>query len=79
MSNQDKMEQAITELAEDSDMQELVQNIQSASKTTAGNYGRYLSLLSNIKDENIRHILAQAFIRAGADAYGVNSAMKIIG
>tara|TARA_R110000824_G_scaffold31833_2_gene103205 strand:- start:59 stop:304 length:246 start_codon:yes stop_codon:yes gene_type:complete len=81
MSNQDKtvIDRAIARLAADSNTQELVQKVESDTKTTAGHYGRYLSLLLNIKDKNIRYILSQAFIKAGADPYGVNSAMKIIG
>ena len=81
MSNQDKtvIDRAIARLAADSDVKALVQDIESGIKTTAGHYGKYLSLLSDIKDQNTRHILSQALIRVGADSHGVNSAMKIIG
>ena len=81
MSNQDKtvIDRAIARLAADSDIQALVQDIESGIKTTQGHYGKYLSLLSGIKEKNTRHILSQALIRVGADAHGVNSAMRIIG
>jgi len=81
MSNQDKLiiEQAIARLAADSDVKALVQDIESGIKTTQGHYGKYLSLLSGIKEKNTRHILSQALISVGADAHGVNSAMRIIG
>jgi len=81
MSNQDQtvIESSIALLAADSDLQALVQKVESDTKTTKGHYGKYLSLLVDIKDQNTRYILSQAFIKAGADAYGVNSAMKIIG
>ena len=81
MSNQDKLiiEQAIARLAADSDVKALVQDIEAGIKTTQGHYGTYLSLLSGIKEKNTRHILSQALISVGADQYGVNSAMKIIG
>tara|TARA_R100001143_G_scaffold61905_2_gene63821 strand:- start:944 stop:1189 length:246 start_codon:yes stop_codon:yes gene_type:complete len=81
MSNEvsELIEQAIIDLSEDSDIQELIQTTEAAIKTTKEHYGEYLSLLSNIKDKNTRYILSQAFIRAGANTEGVKSAMKIIG
>ena len=79
LSDAEKLDKVIDQLAADSDTQELVKTIESGIKTTAGNYGRYLSLLSGIKDKNARLIMSEAFIRAGADSSGVHAAMKIIG
>ena len=81
MSNQDQtvIDHAIAHLTAESAVKALVQDIESGIKTTKGHYGKYLSLLSGIKEKNTRHILSQALISVGADAHGVNSAMKIIG
>ena len=66
-------------MAADPDVIALVKKIESGSKTTQGNYGRYMTLLSGIADRTNRTILAAAFISAGADSGGVKSAMRIIG
>jgi len=70
---------AVDTMAKDPDVIALVKKIESGIKTTQGNYGQYMTMLSGIADRTNRTILAAAFISAGADSGGVKAAMRIIG
>ena len=56
----------------------IVQGIETSIKTTQDHYGRYLSILAQFKDKQMRGIVGQALIQAGANKAGVNSALKIL-
>ena len=49
--------------------------------TTQGHYGNYLAMIPRLAgdDKTMQHIISLALIRAGANATGVRSAMKILG
>ena len=58
-----------------------VKAIESGVKTTQGNYGPYMSLISNLVPESSKvtlFVVAHALIAAGADRRGVASALRII-
>ncbi len=56
----------------------IVQGIETSIKTTQDHYGRYLSILTQFKDKQMRSIVVKALIQAGANQAGVNSALKIL-
>ncbi len=56
----------------------IVQCIETSIKTTHNNYDRYLSILTQFKDKQMRSIVVKALIQAGANRAGVNSALKIL-
>ncbi len=56
----------------------IVQGIETSIKTTQNNYDRYLSILTQFKDKQMRSIVVKALIQAGANRAGVNSALKIL-
>ena len=70
---------AIDGLAEE--MRPSIQAIESGTKTTQYNYGRYLSLFGTLVPDSNRQTLglvAYAAIESGANAQGVKSALRII-
>jgi len=74
-----KIEQAIEQMATDEDVKTLVREIESGIKTTKGHYGRYMAFLSQFNNVKIAvMVIAPALIQAGANAYGVNWAAKLI-
>jgi len=77
-SSQEKISKAIALMAKDSDIQRHVQKIECGTKTTKGNYGKYMSFLSNFKEKTARYIISQAMLEAGANQYGVAWSMKLI-
>ena len=56
----------------------IVQGIETGIKTSQNHYARYLPILSQFKDKQMRGIMVKALIQAGANQAGVNSALKII-
>jgi len=81
MNEQQKIDKAVAlveEFAKDPDVIALVQRIESGPELTQGHYGKYLALLSS-GNKDSRAILSLALISAGANKFGVDSAMRIIG
>lgn len=61
-----------------SDLEPLVSEIESGTKTTKGNYGRYMGLLSALaNNKESAQIMALAMIKAGANKQGVSDGLKI--
>ena len=56
----------------------IVQGIETSIKSTQNHYGRYLSILTQFQDKQMRSIVVKALIQAGANQAGVNSALKIL-
>jgi hypothetical protein len=56
----------------------IVQGIETSIKTSQNHYGRYLPILTQFKDKQMRGIVVKALIQAGANQAGVNSALKIL-
>ena len=56
----------------------VVHAIETSIKTSQNHYGRYLSILTQFKDKQMRGIVVKALIQAGANQAGVNSALKIL-
>ena len=77
-SSQEKINKAIALMATDPDIQRQVKKIEFGIKTTKGNYGKYMSFLSNFKEKTARYIISQAMLKAGADQYGVALSMTLI-
>ena len=80
MSNLDpKVEAAIESLA--ADMPEVIAIAEREPMVTQGHYGNYLAIIPRLAgdDKTMQHIISLALIRAGANATGVRSAMKILG
>lgn len=76
---QTKVNEAIEQMATDPDIKTLVREIEAGIPTTKGHYGRYMAFLSNFNDVKIAAlVIAPAMIKAGANAYGVNWAVKLI-
>jgi len=75
-----KLNEAITDLANDPDIKDAVTAIESSTPTTQHNYGRYMAILSPYaKDRTILYVMSQALIVAGANRSGVASALQVIG
>ena len=79
----DLLETLINDLSEDlsEDLRPIV--IQTESDlypTTQAHYGDYLSLISLLSKGNEAHakLIANALLRAGADSFGVSSALSIL-
>lgn len=77
-TKQAKMEALIDDLA--NDFKPIVADIEKGIKTTQNNYGRYMSVLSQLGKGNRDHtnLFALALIKAGANRQGVGSAIKIL-
>ena len=71
-----KLQEAIIDLAKD--MQSIVDDIEAGPSITQGNYGAYMGVLANFKDQGQRNLIALALIEAGADKLGVLNAMKFV-
>lgn len=78
-SQDTKLNAIVDDLAKE--FKPVVSDIESGIKTTQNNYGRYLSLLSQLSDgnKNKSQIFALALIKAGANRAGVSSALKVGG
>jgi hypothetical protein len=73
------LEKIASATASDPDIVKAVQDIERRIKTTKGNYGRYMALLQPYaKEKAFCAGLALGLIRAGADAYGVRWALKLL-
>lgn len=74
-----KINKAIDNLGQDPDMRALVQEIESGIKTTKGNYGKYMEILTpHVGSKAMLYVVGQALIKAGADSYGVAWATRIL-
>jgi RNA binding exosome subunit len=75
-----KIDHAIEELARDADIIALVKSIEGKLATTRGHYGDYMSVLGQWGNDSVvmLDIVSKALIMAGADAYGVNWAKRIL-
>ncbi len=72
------LEKVASATASDPDIIAAVKKIESGVKTTRGNYGRYMALLSpHAGDRPFCAGLGLGLIRAGADDYGVRWALKL--
>lgn len=69
----------IDELA--AEFKDIVTAIESGIKTTQNNYGRYMSLISQLGkgNKNMEKVMAIALMRAKANPNGVRSALKVLG
>lgn len=76
----DKIQKAIAQMAIDPDIIELVRTIEAKPKTTKGHYGDYMHFLTPFTKQGrtMTGIIAEALIKAGADAYGVQYAVLIV-
>ena len=54
-----------------------VDTIESSVKTTQGHYGKYLALMSQFPDKEIKKVFAQALIQAGGNAKGIATALNL--
>ena len=76
MKDEKKIKQITANLA--AELRPEVQKIEAQPyQSTKGNYGLYLSLLSN-HDPQVAGVLASALILAGANRGGVMSALQIV-
>lgn len=73
-----KLKALVDGLAED--FKFTVAKIEGGIKTTKDNYGSYMNLISTLSkgDSNVAHVISLALIKAGANANGVGSAMRIL-
>ncbi len=75
----EKFDDQIRDLARDPDIKDYVKQTESGIKTTKGHYGRYMALLSKFSDDPLAMlIMPRALKYAGADAYGVDWAVKLL-
>jgi hypothetical protein len=76
---QEKLDAAIRDLSRDPDIQALVKQTESGIETTKGHYGVYMALLSKFAgDPTALYVMPRALKFAGANAYGVDWAVKLI-
>ena len=76
---ENKLETAIDKLAQDDDIKFIVGNIEHGTKTTRGNYGKYIQYLSPYAgNAGKMYIMSEAFKRAGGDSYGIDWAKRIL-
>lgn len=75
----DKLTQLINSLADD--VKPEVQRIETKLATTQNHYGDYMTLISTASNGNrqIGKVLSLALVKAGANAQGVASALKVLG
>ena len=80
MTTQEKANMLIEEFAKDRDIVEFVERTENKIATTRGHYGEYMHFLTPYvgKEPIYIHVLSQALIKAGADSYGVEWAVKIL-
>jgi hypothetical protein len=75
----EKLEAAIQKMADDPDIIAVVRSIESGVKTTKGNYGRYMTVLTPFAQDRISlFVVSRAMLRLGADPYGIQWAIKLI-
>ena len=74
-----KINDGIKQMTLDPDIQTIVKHIEAGIKTTQDNYGPYMQFLTNFtKDPICLYIMSRGLIGAGANAKGVQSAMRIL-
>ena len=74
-----KVEGLIEEFSKDVDVLDFVNKTESGIKITKGNYGKYMAFLNSyVNDPTALYIISQALVRAGADSYGVSSALGLL-
>ena len=56
----------------------LLEEIHNLPASTQNYYADYMNILSGTNDSNKRKLFALAMIEAGANVYGIESAMKLI-
>lgn len=73
----DKQKQLISDLA--NDLRETVTKIEGKLATTRNHYGDYMSLIGGLAKGNrtVGQVIALALIEAGANAQGVNDALRV--
>ena len=54
-----------------------VDTIEASIKTTQGHYGKYLALMSQFPDKDMKKVMAQALIKAGGNAKGITTALNL--
>lgn len=76
----EKIESAIESIATDQDVIAIVKGIEAGPETTQGHYADYMMLLTQYAKTSkaLLYVFSQALIRAGANAYGVKWAIKIL-
>lgn len=77
---ENKMQNAIDMLAADLDVIKIVEDIERKPQTTKGHYGDYMSFLAPFRERSKTTciIMGEALIKAGANAYGVQSALNLL-
>ncbi len=81
MTNLNPIQQKfVDDFAADPDIQQIVKDIEAKPATTRNHYGDYGAALSKLSGGRkvVQQLLALAFIKAGANAQGVNDALKFI-
>ena len=77
MIEQAKIDALVDDLA--GDMRDIVASIEKGMKTTQNHYGRYMSLILAVgqDDPATKKIVALALVKAGANQAGVTSALSL--
>lgn len=76
----DRVDRAILTLSQDPDIQAIVRGIESDPiPLTKNNYGRYGELLSTLSkgQRPMAYVIAQAFVRCGANEDGVADGFRL--
>ena len=78
IEQQKKLEECIAGLA--ADFAPVVKEIEASIATTQHHYGRYGGLISQFSkgNANVAKIIAAAFIKAGANAIGVQNGLNLL-
>ena len=76
----EKQQQFVDMMANDTEVIAAIADIEKSPATTRNHYGNYMSLLSSLSNGNkvISTLLGSAFVKAGANAQGIDDALKFI-
>lgn len=77
MADQDVMNELVASLADD--LREIVTEIEGGMQTTQNHYGRYMSVLAAVgqNEPSVKKVVAAALIKAGANHAGVSNALNL--
>ena len=80
MTQTEKVQSAIDQLASDPDIKECIKQIENLPLTTQNHYGDYMNSISRLCGNNKQMIkvVGLALIKAGANKNGVVSAVNIL-
>ena len=79
MTNGEMVTKLIQEFSKDADIVGYVKDVEARIATTKGHYGDYLTFLNPYAKDNVAlYIISEALKVAGADGFGVSSAVSLI-